>query len=189
MEEHNDLEIIEEHIAGNEKAFAVLVNRYFKIVYRYSLSWQKDSTLAEDATQETFLKVWKKLNTFDTAGSFKSWILRITRNTNIDILRKKKSFNFTELGVNDEDNFVESIESTDPLPDEVFAHIEDKEVLRSMLENLSLQEREVIRLRYGEDMSFEEIANVLDKNLNTVKSLNRRGLLKLRELKVQLNYN
>jgi RNA polymerase sigma-70 factor (ECF subfamily) len=136
----------------------------------------------KDIVQDVFVKVWKNIKKFDiNRASFKTWILTITRNTVIDYLRKKKSVTFSSLD-SDEEPFTDSIEDDVILPDEALIKLEDKELLNNLLNKLPAHYKEVLVLYYQEDMTFNEIGQLLNKPLNTVKSYHHRALKKLKEM-------
>jgi RNA polymerase sigma-70 factor (ECF subfamily) len=185
MPSESDEEIILLYKNGDEEAFKELINRYTAPLYNFTarLSNKND---ASDIVQETFIKVWKNIKRFDSKkASFKTWIFTVAKNTTTDFLRKKKSLLFTDMEKdNDEDinSFAENIPDESLLPDLVLQKLEDKQLLNKTLEKLRLGYREVLILHYQEDMTFEEIGEILNKPLNTVKSQHRRALIELRKL-------
>jgi RNA polymerase sigma-70 factor (ECF subfamily) len=175
--EKTDAELIAEYLAGNESAFAPLLQRHLKNVYSFAFRSVGDE--AEDIVQDTFLKVWKSLGTYDPRqAQFKTWLMRIARNTVIDYLRRKKSIVFSNL--EDDENFSLSIPDSELLPDEIVARAHDIRDVQKVLEKLPHSQREVILLHYMDHMTFEEIGEVLNESPNTVRSRTRRGLIQLR---------
>jgi RNA polymerase sigma-70 factor, ECF subfamily len=152
-------------------------NQYLKSVYNYVFRIIPDKNEAEDITQEVFVKVWKNLGKVDPDKNFKTWIFAITRNTTIDWLRKRKNIHFSE-----EEDFEENIPDIEPLPDEIFERKELGKELGGALLKIRPDFREIILLRYTEDFTFEEIAEITGKPLNTVKSHHHRALSALRKL-------
>ena len=184
-----DKELIREYVSGNEDAFYALANRHLKPVYNFVYRIVLDRSEADDAVQETFLKLWRNIGKYKEDENFKSWLYRIARNTAIDSLRKKnrkKPIAFSFLGGNDDTPIEETIADPAPLPDELVALAENKELVESLLKNLSPSDREIIVLKYAEQMTFNEIGEILGEPLNTVKSRHRRALLKLREFLLKL---
>ncbi|KKQ20940.1 MAG: RNA polymerase, sigma-24 subunit, ECF subfamily, partial [Candidatus Nomurabacteria bacterium GW2011_GWC2_36_9] len=112
-------------------------------------------------------------------SQFKTWIFTIARNSITDYLRKKKSIPFSFL--NDEELIEENVLDEEILPDEVYQKLQDKEMLIKVLDETPVQYREVLILRYQEDMTFKEIGEVMDKPLNTVKSYHQRALVLLHQ--------
>jgi len=177
--ERTDEELVTAHLAGDEEAFSRLVKHNLKSIYSFAARSAPND--AEDIVQDVFLKAWKNLKSFnpDTA-KFKTWLMRIARNTVIDHLRKKTPHIFSELErAEGEDRFANEPD-TSPLPDEVVARAHDARALEAALAELAPPSREVLLLRYMNQLSFEEIAEVLNKPANTVRSRHRRALTHLR---------
>ena len=178
-----DEELVSQYLLeDNELAFIEIVNRYLKPLYNFTYRLCGNTSEAEEITQESFLKIWKKLHTFKQGEKFKTWIYTIARNTTIDHLRKKKSLVFSDFDREDGDNFLEdTLVDTEILPDELFEKSEKKKDMEELLSTLSVHYREVLILHYHESLSFEEISGVLEKPLNTVKSHHRRAIIALRK--------
>lgn len=181
----SDLEIITLYKDGDKNAFKELVDRYTTSLYNFARHFV-DQTNAPDIVQETFIKAWKHLSRFDsTKASFKTWLFTILKNTITDFLRKKKSIVFSDMEKEDDEgeiiSFSETILDEDTMPDEVLQKLEDKEFLRRTLDTLKPHDRQVLILHYQEDLTFEEISSILQKPLNTVKSINRRAIIALRK--------
>ena len=168
----------------NKDNFEDLVGRYLKSVYNFVFRIIKDKNSAEDITQETFVKVWKNLDKFDSEKNFKTWLFTIARNTTIDYLRKRKNISFSHFDKDDKEDrkFEESIYDTEPLPDEIFMKKELGKELEKALTEIRPDFREIILLHYTEYLTLEQISEVVGKPLNTIKSHHRRGLAALRKL-------
>ncbi len=168
---------------GAMQDFDQIVKEYSLSIYNfvYRLSGDKDET--PDLAQEVFLKVWKNMGKFDQQKSFKTWIFSIARNTVIDWFRKKKSLNFSALQADEEDHsFEDALADIEPLPDEVFRRKELVSELENAMAHLTPHQKTVIFLHHTEDLTFEEISEVIKKPMNTVKSQYRRALLELKGL-------
>lgn len=182
--EKNDLQLIEEsiyHTQGRSN-FNILIERHAKSVYLFIFKLIGNKEDSEDITQETFIKAWQKLSKFDTEKNFKAWLFGIAKNTAIDKLRKKKSINFSSLNIEEESDFENNIIDTEDLPDEIFAKKESEEKLKKAIEKLSESQRLLIYLHINEDLTFEEIAKITEKPMNTIKSQYGRSILKLKDL-------
>ncbi len=188
--ERTDLEIINLYKEGNKEVFKELIDRYTSSLFNFTarLTNQDD---ASDITQDVFIKVWKKLNSFDISkSSFKTWIFNITKNTIIDFWRKsrnkdgkKKILSFSDLDNDNNDySFSENIIDETPLPSTTLQKLQDKELLNNLIDQLGDNYKAVLVLHYQEDMTFSEIGKVLDKPLNTVKSYHQRAVIHLRKL-------
>lgn len=180
----SDEELIIAYLAGDEPAFGELTARHLRGVYSFALRLVGDQAAAEDISQETFLKAWKSLKKYDAKTSkFKTWLLRIARNTAIDYLRKKKHIPLSafenEAGGN---VLAETVADTGELAPQMLERLDDARELHVVLEKLPPKQREILLLYYSNDCTFEEIAATLGEPANTVKSRHRRALATLKGL-------
>lgn len=182
--DRTDEDLVAAYISGEEGAFSKLVERHLKTVYSFVIRFVGDAQEAEDIAQETFLKAWKSLKQYKVESSkFKTWILRIARNTAIDYLRKRKNIPFSEFETEDGQNIlVETVPDTAELPDLLFAKLEDTATLSKAVAKLSPEAREVLLLHYTNGLTFLEIGEILGQPQNTVKSRHHRALLNLRTI-------
>jgi len=182
MLDKTDDEIIALYKSGNEEVFKDLIEKYSPSIYNFTAHIiGKDN--ATDIVQETFIKVWKNINRFNSLkSSFKTWIFTIAKNSITDFLRKKKHLNFSDIENDDDYSFSESIEDENLLPDQALQKLQDSKFLNKLLDKLSLQYRTILILHYQEEMTFDEIGKILKKPLNTVKSYHRRAILELRNM-------
>lgn len=167
--------------AGNDKALETLVSSHLSVVYGACLQYLKDSDEAEDAVQETFVKVWRNLKKIDPQKNFKSWVMEIAKNTCLDFLKKKRAVPMSTF--EDENGFnylAESAASTSLSPSNTAEHSILSRILNSALEKLSPAYRLVLSLYYKEGLNFREISETLNKPLHTVKSQHRRAVINLR---------
>jgi len=162
----------------DDNQIELIINRHLKSVYNYILKTVRDKNGAEDITQEVFVKVWKNLKKVDPKKNFKVWLFTIARNTVIDWFRKRKNILFSEK----EERFEETIPDIEPLPDEIFMRKELGKELEEALSKIRPDWKEVILLHYVENMTFEQISEVVGKPLNTVKSHHLRALHQIRGL-------
>lgn len=181
---HNDQHLIERSLAGDRQAFEVLLSRYMTPVYSFVLSLTRDVPMAEDVTQETCIKVWKHLKRFDASKSFKTWVFAIAKNAAYDALKKKKALPFSSFS-DDTDDERESWESNiideEPLPDEVLSRADIRTELDSWLRSIPAPFEQILRMHYQEDLSLNEIAEVLDEPYNTIKSRHGRAIRALQK--------
>ncbi len=168
----SDLELVEKVKAGERRAFSELVKRHQRSVLRMSLRFVKDMDAAEDVTQEAFIKAYEKLHTFEGRASFKSWLFQIAVNTARNKLREWKrvtvDIDDVQLAVNAE------AEST-------LVHGAMKDILHKEVEKLPLKQKTALVLRVYEDLSFSEIAEIMECPYDTAKANYRHALLKLRQ--------
>jgi RNA polymerase sigma factor (sigma-70 family) len=183
LNNYEDKELIADYLSGQEEVLPYLINRYLKSVYRFVFSLVQDESVAEDLTQDVFIKVWKKLKSYNPKYSFKTWLFTIARNTTTDYLRKRKDLVFSNFDDKDNGNVILDTLADDALlADEVFAQVQDLDKLNKVLREIPSLYKEVLILRYSNDLSLEEISTILKRPIETVKSQHRRGLLHLKEL-------
>ena len=160
--------------------FEDVLHEYSAPIYNFCTRLIGNEDDAKDLTQDIFVKIWKNLEKYDESKSLKAWVFTIARNTCYDWLRKKKNLIFSQMNKEDVD-FEETIVDEKPLQDELFIEKENAGRVEMALKVLSQDQLEVVVLHYTENLSFEEIAEVLQKSINTVKSQNRRALEKMKK--------
>jgi len=176
----NENKIIEKVLAGETGEFEALVNPYLKPVYNFLYNFTKDRDALDDLTQETFFKAWKNLKKFNQEKSFKTWIFTIAKNSAFDYLKKKKAIPFSWF------ENEEGYNRLDEIADQEFdwAEISEKndleKNLKIILEKLPEHYRVILTLRYKDDFSLQEIAEILEKPYNTIKSQHQRALSALK---------
>lgn len=170
-----DLILVKEFFAGDANAFDAIVEKYHGNVYRLAYKFTKRSEDAEDIAQDTFIRAYQALLKQPEKMNLKPWLMTICVNLCRNLAKKKKSFNFTDLeSEEEEDNLVERLQDKSPSPKEMALQKEQSAWVQTAIQKLPLKYQTVIELRYVEDLSYEEIADVLQIPLNTVKvQLNR----------------
>jgi RNA polymerase sigma-70 factor (ECF subfamily) len=180
MEEITDSELVQNYLAGDEGALETIVQRHFKRVFLFAKTYVKQDQQAEDVTQEVFVKVWKNLKKFDSEKKFTTWLLQITKNTCIDLLRKNKNLLMAyQMGEEIMADSLEKMADLKPLPEEVFDSQDFAEKLDMLINILPPDSAQVVRLHLQHDLTFQEIAEALDKPINTIKSRYRRALISI----------
>ncbi|MEA3336532.1 MAG: sigma-70 family RNA polymerase sigma factor [Chloroflexota bacterium] len=186
-------DLIRRHQAGQPAAFGALFERYKDYVYRVSFMTLRNSNDAEEATQETFMDVLRGLNRYDVEGAarFETWLYRVTVNRCKTRLRRKKlpSADWEEIEERlerlpaDHDAMSGQTSGTiDGNPEGHALRRDEKQRLWRAVDQLGEIHREVILLRYGQQYSYDEIADALDINIGTVKSRLFNAHKKLREI-------
>lgn len=176
-----DEQLIDEYLDGKERALETLVDRHLTNVYNFSLKLVNDSQVANDITQESFIKAWKNIRGFKRGSAFQTWLLAITRNVAIDWLRTRKEVVFSAFeNERGENIFTDTLADNILMPDELLARAQDAHFVEMLLEELDPLYRDVLKLRYSSNMTFEEIGKLLKRPLHTVKSQHRRALIALR---------
>jgi RNA polymerase sigma-70 factor, ECF subfamily len=154
-------------------AFAVLYRRYLPRVYRYIYSCVGEKHAAEDLSALVFGAAWEGLPNYRERGSFTSWIFRITRNKVNDYFRRKR----TNIPL-------EQVSATLASELDPHAWLEKNETLRKLaviLEGLDEQQRELLRLRFAAELTYVDMAKVLNRSEGAVKMALRRLLDSLKE--------
>ncbi len=178
-----DQEIITDYLNGEKEEFTEIVYRYLKMVYNFVYRLVSCEKEAEDITQEVFLKVWKNVKNFDVEKSLKTWIFTIAKNTAFDYLRKRKDIPMSVFDNDEGENVIEdNLEDIERRPDEVFALAQNKKQINKVIKELSIIQKEVIILKYVNEMSLSEVSEIMDMSKDTVKSHHRRAILKMRKL-------
>jgi RNA polymerase sigma-70 factor (ECF subfamily) len=171
------------HKAGDQRAFGSLVEAYLDRVFSFALRLSGDRAIAEDAAQETFIKAWKGMGSFDEKRPFRAWLFSIARNTTVDIMRKRKDVLFGSLDASSDDDaerFADGLPDDAPLPDIMAEGRELSVAVEAILARLGVEDRTIVTLHDVEGMTFSDISDIVGKPLNTVKSRYRRALLALR---------
>lgn len=149
---------------GNTHAFSELVTRHQDAVYRFLMRLTRMPDTALDLTQDTFLRAYQGMQSWQPDAQWKTWLFRIARNLTIDLLRREQHIRFVEL--TDEHD----TSSPEAGPEARMETRQRYHMLEKALAALVPEHREVLLLREVEEMSYEEIAAVLDISLGTVKS-------------------
>lgn len=167
---------------GDRMAFAELVELYKDKLYNLSYRMLGNPHDAEEMTQEVFLRVYANLKKYDFRHKFSTWIFRIATNCCIDRLRKKKADRSLDVPLDGEEDgdMYTVVPSRDALPDERIVAREKRLELQAAIERLPSAYRAVIVLKYMEDLSLQEIADILSVPVSTVKIRLHRGREALR---------
>lgn len=165
---------------GDQDAFAEIVYLYQDTVYNFCYRMLSESGEAEDATQETFLRVHKNLHRYDTARAFKTWLLSIASNHCIDRLRKRR-MQFVSL--DDEPTAAAlALRSSDPTPEQATLQFELSDAVQELLHQLDEHYRLAVIYRYWYDYSYAEIAQEMGTTESAIKSRLHRARKRLAEL-------
>jgi RNA polymerase sigma-70 factor (ECF subfamily) len=167
----------------DEHAFAVLYDRYIDLVYSASFRVLGDAGLAEDASQDVFVRLWRRPETFIAErGRFLSWLMSVTRNRAVDELRARGRRRRREGGpLGEPDEAAEPLFSADPVDPQGSAELhEDQMNVRRALMALPGDQRIALELAYFGGLTQQEIAAQLHEPLGTVKTRIRLGMQKLR---------
>ena len=178
----DDLKVIERVINGDVDAFGILVKRYEKQIVNYIFRMIGDYQDALELSQEVFLKAYLGLKTYRSDYSFSTWLYRIAKNRTIDFIRKRKLDTVSIEGKGDEDSLKPQYEDTGLKPDEVFEKKRRAKLVEKAVSKLPLEYREVIIMYHVDGLKYEEIAEILDLPIGTVKNRIFRARKLLKEL-------
>lgn len=157
---------------GSSKAYADLMATYREPLYLLLLRMTRNTTAADDLTIETFGKAFLQLHRYAPTSTFGAWLYSIGVNTYIDHLRRNRldTVPLSSAEHNSEGDFIEyQIPSNQPTPEESLIRVQRDENLKRIVDNLKEPYRQIIRMRYYEDLSYEDIADRLHIPLGTVK--------------------
>jgi len=169
-----DFQLIDEAtLQGDESAFPKLMERYKKPVYHMILKMVRNVDDAEDLTIEAFAKAFKNLKRFKKDYTFSTWLFRIATNNAIDFIRKKKleTYSLNTSFTDDSGDSVNiDVEDRNLTPDEETIKTQKIELVQMFVTKLPAKYQRLVRLRYFDELSYEEIAQELDAPLGTVKA-------------------
>lgn len=168
-----DLELVEEVKSGNRRSFSELVKRHQKGLLRMSLRFVKDLDTAEDVVQESFIKAYEKLNSFEGRASFKSWLFQIAVNSARNRIRDSRK------NMMDIENVQLAVGAE---AESGMVHNAVAGMLQEEVDKLPDRQRTALVLRVYEDLSFKEIAEIMGCPYDTAKANYRHALMKLREV-------
>lgn len=186
MNHLDDSVLVKDYVDGNEKAFEALVMRHKDKIHRYIYLKVKDQLLAEDIFQETFIKVIHtiKLGSYNEDGKFLPWVMRIAHNLVIDHFRKNNKVRMiSESSSKNEDFNIFSTLALDELniQDQITMD-ELKSQMVNLVDYLPDTQRDILKQRIFQDLSFKEIAECEDISINTALGRMRYALINLRKL-------
>jgi len=154
--------------AGDEEAFARLVETYQTAIFNLCYRMLGEAGEAEDAAQESFLRAYSQLSTYDPGRSFKTWLFSIASHYCIDRLRKRR---LTWLSLDDDELPPHpALQEPSPGPEEVSVSREQTAAIQALLRQLAPEDRAVLVMRYWYDLSYDEIAEATRTTVSAVKS-------------------
>ncbi|MDZ7607925.1 MAG: sigma-70 family RNA polymerase sigma factor [Cyclobacteriaceae bacterium] len=158
---------------GDEQAYAELMKRYRRPVYHMILKMVRNVDDAEDLTIEAFAKAFKNLSRFKQDYTFSTWLFRIATNNTIDFIRKKKLETMsldTSFKDDSGDSITIDVEGSELNPMEEAIKSQKAELVRIFVDKLPPKYQRLVKLRYFDELSYEEIAQELEAPLGTVKA-------------------
>ena len=181
MKQLSDSELVALYQQGNQNAFATLLNRYKSKVYSTVYLIVKDRYVAEDLTQDIFIKVVDKLRSgsYNEEGKFAPWVMRMAHNAAIDHFRKNKRY--PQIRMEDGTPLFNSMSFASTNAESVQIKTEVHQKLREQIKNLPQSQKEVLLMRHFAQMSFQEIADFTGVSINTALGRMRYALINLRK--------
>lgn len=170
--------LVQQTLAGDQNAFALLVNRYSTSLFNFIRHCLGDDDLSCDIAQQVFLQLYLSMPTLRTGEPLKAWLFQVARNRCLDELRRKRAIHFSELEISsDEDDLspLAIMPDTRPLPDEMVERHDLQHRLRQAINALPPKFRSVVILRYTSQLSFSEIGRVLNMPEATAKTYFQRA--------------
>jgi RNA polymerase sigma factor (sigma-70 family) len=180
-----DQELISLYLDGNQQAFEVLLNRHKDKIYTSIYLFVKDTEQAEDLFQEVFIKIVDTLRKgkYNNEGKFIQWAMRISYNMCVDHFRRSKRM--TKVVGNESFDIFNILECSDDHMEKQLMKSQTHSRLRSLIDQLPEEQREVVILRHYADMSFKEIAQLTRVSINTSLGRMRYALINLRKMTVE----
>lgn len=188
----SDKDLVINYLKGDNNSFEFLLNRHKNKVFSYIISKVKNRDLAEDIFQDTFVKVINSLQMgkYNEEGKFLPWIMRIAHNLIIDYFRKSNKMK--NIRSTDDFNIFDILNNGARSQEEEMIRKRIHSDLNVLIELLPKEQMDVIKLRYFEEKSFKEIAELTNVSINTALGRMRYALINLRNLsneqKVDLSY-
>jgi RNA polymerase sigma factor (sigma-70 family) len=182
LSDFSDRDLVKKYINGDNTSFEILLNRHKNRVFAFIMSKIKNKDLSEDIFQDTYVKVVNSLQKgkYNEEGKFLPWVMRIAHNLVIDHFRKQKKMQMirssNDFDIFDviKDNKINADEKM--IKDQIFGD------LNLLIDKLPSEQREVLKMRYYEELSFKKIAEYFDISINTALGRMRYALINLRAL-------
>lgn len=178
-----DSVLVQMYISGNEDALATLINRYQSRIFGFIYSKVNDRDIADDYFQETFIRVINTLKSkkyYDEKGKFLSWVLRIANNLIVDDFRKNK--NIKMLRDTEEFSIFSIIKDATPSVESNLISNQIGFDLRKIIDELPLDQQEVLKMRFFQEMTFKEISEATNVSMNTSLGRMRYAINNMRKI-------
>jgi RNA polymerase sigma factor (sigma-70 family) len=191
FDRHQDLKTIRRCKRGEEAAFAEILARYRGPIYNLCYRMSRNPEDARDLAQEVFIKVFRLLDRFDEEYAFSSWLFRIASNHCIDHLRRNRMRFLSLDGVAgpDGEEFELQLPDEGPGPDTVLERSEAVAKLEEVIADLPPHYKAITLLRHQQQLSYEEIAEVLQLPLGTVKARIHRARAQIQQMLADRSYD
>ncbi len=180
--EVGDLAVIKQVQAGDRDAFRVLVERHSRTVFRLAFRMTQNEQDAEEVVQETFLRAYKSIDTFESRANFSTWLCRISINCSLNLMALRKPAQPLSGTDADGEEFEVQVPSNDPGPERELLSGEVRDRVAKAMSQLSAVERTAFVMRHFEGRSIEEISGVLKIRAGAAKHTIFRAVQKLRRV-------
>jgi RNA polymerase sigma-70 factor (ECF subfamily) len=165
MSASKDLELVELFQKGDEASFNELVLRYQEKVYWIARRFMNDHDQADDVVQEVFIKMYGALKDFRGESNVYTWLYRITVNVSLNTIRRQRLRDFLRI-----DEFFEIASDESERPDEIVEHNEQQRLIEEAISGLPEKQKAVFILRYHEELSYEDISQILKTSVGGLKA-------------------
>lgn len=184
LKEMTDEQLAIAYINGDNKAFDMLLARNQNKLYSYIMFVVRDTNIADDVFQDTFVKVITKLRqgSYSATGKFSAWLMRIAHNIIIDLYRSQKHENIVEPTVDNDLSNIVSSKLLDSNIETQFISEQNIAEAKKLMEALPATQREVVFMRFYQQMSFKEIAEATGLSINTALGRMRYAVLNMRKM-------
>ena len=178
----NDQQLIAQYLEGNERAFEILLSRHKEKIYTSIYLFVKDTALAEDFFQEVFIKIIDTLRKgkYNHEGKFVQWALLISYNMCVDYFRRSKRR--PKVSPTETFDIFDILQNPEPNAEQTIIRSQTHDKIRSLVDQLPAEQREVVILRHYADMSFKEIAKLTRVSINTALGRMRYALINIRKM-------
>ncbi len=183
-----DIELIAKAISGREDGFEELVRRYQRPITNYVFRMLNDYDASLDVTQEVFIKVYNSLSRYSSEYKFSTWLYRIAHNAAIDYIRRRSPNEQSIETENKDGAYQLQIESPNPTPEQERERSEWRTEIEAVVKCLPAVYRELILLRHAQDLSYDEIAEITNLPLGTVKNRLFRAREMMREIFIERGF-
>lgn len=188
LRELADGDLLERAMSGREEGFEELVRRYQKPITGYVFRMVGNYDAALDVTQEVFIKVYNSMSRYSSEYKFSTWLYKISHNAAIDYLRRNSNQAQSLETENEEGGYQLQIESKRPSPETEREQTEWRNEIANVIKLLPASYRELIILRHHQDLSYDEIAEVTNLPLGTVKNRLFRAREMMRALFIERGF-
>ncbi len=185
----DDKELLKNIINGDNKAFRLLVDKYQNLVFSTCMGFLHSKTNADDVSQEVFIEVYKKASNFRSEAKLSTWLYRIAVNKSLNYIRDNKRNSLLKhidslFNHNGDEHKIEIIDHSKN-PEEILENDENALALKIAIDSLSKNQKIAFTLHKFDDLSYKEIAEVMDLSLSSVESLIHRSKKNLQKKLLQ----